>query len=147
MAEYDTTDKSPNGDVDLTSISAILGVIAGAFRTSRKPANSIPPPLLLVGSKMRPGMSARNLAARQISRRQENGEQMGDVFNDGPNRVAQGIVSDAEETVSMIQTESKVDVIINPGAIQVTSTGSAGPIPVVTQGANILYVSGSGGVS
>lgn len=147
MADCKPTEKSPNGNVDLSSLSSILAVILGAFRLARKPANSIPPPLLLVGSKLRPGMSARNLAARQIARREENGEQMGDVFADGPNRAAQGVLSDAEETVAMIQTESKVDVIIDPGAIQITSTGTAGPIPVVAQGSNILFVSGSGGVS
>ena len=46
----------------------------------------------------------------------------------------------------VIQTEAKVDVAINPGAVQVTGTGFAGPVPVVIQGTNTLFVTGGGGV-
>tara|TARA_R100001015_G_C4628612_1_gene188839 strand:- start:1333 stop:1779 length:447 start_codon:yes stop_codon:yes gene_type:complete len=147
MSDCKPSEKSPTGDVDLTSISSILNVILGLFSMAQKPARRIPPPLLLLGKNLRPGMSARNLAARTIARLEsEAGLPMGDVFSDGPNREALKVKMMSEELVSMIQTEAKVDVAIDPGAIQITAAGTAGPIPVVVQGANTLFVTGGGGV-
>lgn len=148
MSDCKPSEKSPTGDVDLTSISSILNVILGLFNSFQKPARRIPPPLLLLGKNLRPGMSARNLAARTIARLEsEAGLPMGNVFSDGPNREALKVKLMSEEMVSMIQTEAKVDVAINPGAIQVTAAGTAGPFPAVVQGANTLFVTGGGGVS
>lgn len=148
MSNCNPKDKSIIDKPDLSSISSILNIISGAFKFLQIPAQQIPPPLLLVGKNSRPGMSARNLAARMIVRYEsEAGVSMGNVFADGDNKEAIKVLIMAEEIVSMIQTEAKVDVLIDPGAINVTVTGSAGPIPVVGQGANILYAVGGGGVT
>jgi len=147
MAECKPTEKSATKEVDLTSISNILDVLLGAFNVLQKPAQSIPPPLMLLGKSLRPGMSARNLAARTISRLEsETGVSMGNVFQDGPNVKAAMVTTMASEMVTMLQTETKTQVVIDPGAIQITAAGTAGPIPVVVQGANTLYASGSGGI-
>tara|TARA_B100000497_G_C7428250_1_gene267871 strand:- start:136 stop:582 length:447 start_codon:yes stop_codon:yes gene_type:complete len=147
MSDCKPSEKSPTGDVNLTSITSMLNVILGLFSMFQKPARRLPPTLLLLGKNLRPGMSARNLAARTISRLEaEAGLPMGDVFSDGPNREALKVKLMSEEMVSMIQTEAKVDVAIDPGAIQITAAGTAGPIPVVVQGANTLFVTGGGGV-
>lgn len=147
MANKDSSEKTPTEEVDLTSISSILNVLAASFNVIQKPAKIIPPPLLLIGKRLRPGMSARNLAARTIARLEsEGGLPMGDVFSDGPNKEALKVKIMAEELITMIQTEAKVDIAIDPGAIQITAAGSAGPIPVVVQGSNILFVTGGGGV-
>lgn len=148
MAECKQTEKSNFAETDLTSISSILGIIAGVFNIMQKPARQIPPPLLLVGKNLRPGMSARNLAGRVISRLESDANiPMGDVFADGDNSEAKKVRVMAEEMVKMIQTEAKVDILIDPGAIQITAAGSAGPIPVIVQGANTLFAVGGGGVS
>jgi len=147
MADCRPTEKSFNNSKDLTSLSNIINTILGLFKIYQKPANAIPPPLLLIGKNLRPGMSARNLAASQISKREQNGEQMGDIFADGENKAAQGILSDAQEMVNMIQTQAKVDVAIDPGAILVTVAGTAGPFPVVGQGANVSITTAGGGIT
>lgn len=147
MNECKPTEKSNFENTDLSSISNILSMISSVFNIMDKPAEQIPPPLLLIGKNLRPGMSARNLAGRTISRvDSEANIPMGDVFLDGQNNQAKQIRIESEEIVDMIQTKAKVEIIIDPGAIQVTSTGSAGPIPVVTQGSNIKFVSGGGGI-
>lgn len=147
MSDCRPNEKSNFQDTDLSSLSNILKIIAGVFTMMKKPANQIPPQLLLVGKNFRPGMSARNLAGRVISRLEsEAGIPMGDVFADGSNSEAKKIRVMSEEMVKMLQTEAKVDVAIDPGAIQITATGSAGPIPVVVQGANTLFATGAGGV-
>jgi hypothetical protein len=147
MSECKPKEKSNVEETDLSSISNILNIVLGVFKLIQTPAKQIPPPLLLIGKNLRPGMSARNLAGRTIARLEsEAGIPMGNVFKDGTNSEAKKIKVMSEELVNMIQTEAKVDIAIDPGAIQVTSTGSAGPIPVITQGANTMFVTGAGGV-
>ena len=86
MAECNPTDKSPNEEVDLTSISRLLDVLLSAFTMLQTPAKRIPPALMLVGSRLRPGMSWRNAASRAIANFEaETGVSMGDVYSDGPN--------------------------------------------------------------
>ncbi len=148
MADCKTNEKSNFIDTDLTSISKILKIITKVLKYTGTPANVIPPPLLLIGKNLRPGMSARNLAARTISRLESDANiPMGNVFADGDNSEAKKVRVMSEEIVNMIQTEAKVDIAIDPGAIQITAAGSAGPIPVVVQGANTLFATGGGGVS
>ena len=122
MSDCRPTEKSFNNSKDSTSLTNIINSILGLFKTFQKPANAIPPP-------------------------EENGEQMGNVFADGVNKVAQGILSDAKEMVNMIQTQAKVDVAIDPGAILVTVAGTAGPFPVVGQGANVSITTAGGGIT
>lgn len=148
MSNCKQTEKSNFPETDLTSISSVLSIILGVFQKMRKPARQIPPPLLLIGKNLRPGMSARNLAGRVISRLESDANiPMGDVFADGDNSEAKKVRVMSEEIVKMIQTEAKVDILIDPGAIQITAAGSAGPVPVVVQGANTLFAVGGGGVS
>lgn len=147
MAECKQNEKSNFQETDLSSISSILTTILGVFKLIQKPAKQIPPALLLVGKNLRPGMSARNLAGRVISRLESDANiPMGNVFADGDNSEAKKVRVMSEEIVNMIQTEAKVDVAIDPGAIQITAAGSAGPIPVVVQGANTVFAVGAGGV-
>jgi len=147
MADCRSNDKSNFQETDLSSITKILKIISKVLKYTGKPPIPIPPPLLLIGKNLRPGMSARNLAARVISRLESDANiPMGDVFADGSNSEAKKVRVMSEEIVNMIQTEAKVDIAIDPGAIQITAAGSAGPIPVIVQGANTLFATGGGGV-
>ena len=129
----------------LNSITQVLKLLLTAFNIGQKPATSIPPFLLLAGAELKPGMSGRNLAANIISRMEsESGIPMGDVFADGPNAISEAMLISSQEQVSHIQQNAKVSTIIKPGAVQVTATGSAGPIPVVVQGTNISLTQTSG---
>ncbi len=131
--------------VNLSSISNVLKLILNAFNMVKRPANDIPPFLLLSGAKMKPGMSGRELAANTISRMEsEAGIPMGDIFDDGPNAITSAVLIAAQEQVSHIQQNAKITTVIDPGAIQVTATGSAGPIPVVVQGSNVTLGKGNG---
>jgi hypothetical protein len=147
MEECKATDKSGFEGLDLSSMSNILKILSNVFNLGSKPAQIIPPPLLLIGAKLRPGMSARNLSARVITKLEESGIPMDDaVFGGEPNAFANSIIVNSKETVNMLQTEAVVQNVTAPGAIQVTSTGTAAGIPVVVQGANILPVSSIGGL-
>jgi hypothetical protein len=145
MATAKSTQKSgPSSGTNLSSISSVLKLLLSAFSLPQKPATPIPPPLLLLADS-RPGMSGRNLAANIISRVDaEAGIPMGDVFADGPNRDAAALFIASQEKISHIQQNAKVSTIIKPGSVQITAIGTAGPIPVVVQGANTIPTPNSG---
>jgi hypothetical protein len=146
MKDCKSNEKSgPVTGSGLNSITQVLKILLSAFNIGQKPATSIPPFLLLAGAELKPGMSGRNLAANIISRMEsEAGIPMGDVFADGPNAVSEAMLIASQEQVSHIQQNAKVSTVIKPGAVQVTATGTAGPIPVVVQGANISLTETAG---
>ena len=146
MAANNPSEKTATDEVDATSISSILDVLLGVFFGFATPLNPLPTPVIMVGKRIRPGMSARNLTSRIVAALSEEGLQMGDVFSDGPNREAIKIKKTAEKIVEMIQTEALVDVAIDSGAIQITSFGSCPAGPVTAQGSNLLPVGGGGGI-
>jgi len=130
---------------NVSSISSVLSILSTVFKLQSTPVTSIPPPLLMVGAKLRPGLSARNIASRIISRQSEAGAPYGDIFSEDGN------ISEAMETIRIqeiinaILTESKVEITLPPGAVQTTSLGVGNyGAPVTSTGMNINIVSGDG---
>jgi len=129
---------------DLGSISGILNIILSAFNRPKKPVTPLPPPLLLFGANLRPGVTASEIAARIISRQSEAGLVVGDVFGDGPNTAEAMELIRIEEIINSILTESKVDVVIPPGVpVTTIGVGNLGA-PVISQGATTNIAVGSG---
>jgi hypothetical protein len=142
-----TQKAGPKSGFNLGSISNILKLIIAAFNIPQQPAPPIPPQLILVGARLRPGLSAKQLASRIISRQSEAGLIVGDAFADGPNTTEAMEVIRAEEIINMIVTESRVDCVIDPGILVTTvGVGNLG-IPVVSQGATTNMGQGVGVIS
>lgn len=141
MATCDSNSSSISGG---GSMSGVIAALAAAFSIPRKPLSPLPPQLLLVGAKLRPGLSPRNIASRIISRQSEAGAPVGDIFSENSNIMESMIAIQIEEIVSAIQLDAKVEVVVPPG-VQVTTVG-AGNLggPVVSQGATTNIASGSG---
>lgn len=139
MTDFKSTQKQNVGNnTDLSSISGVLKILNTAFNLPQKPATPIPPFLLLIGARSRPGMSGRNLAANVISDLENKaGLVMGNIFADGDNRDALAERVRWENAVSHIQTNAKVSCVLEPASVQVLVTGTAGPFPVVAQGGNV----------
>jgi hypothetical protein len=128
----------------LGSISGVLNIILSAFSIPDEPVAPLPPPLIMVGAKLRPGVSAQAVASRIISRQSEAGRQVGDVFADGPNNEEAMELIRIEEIINAVLTEAKVDVVIPPG-ISVTTIGVGNlGAPVVSQGATTTMGIGDG---
>jgi len=146
MSDCKTTQKSgPVNKKSLTSISQVLKLLLGAFSLMQKPAQTIPPFLLLAGAEMRPGMSGRDLAANVISRMESDaGIPMGDIFGDGPNAISSAMLIQAQEQISHIQTKAKVTSVIKPGSVQITAVGGNAGGPIVVQGSNVSLTQNSG---
>ena len=126
------------------SLSSVLKIILSVFSIPEEPVSALPPPLIIAGGKLRPGLSAKAIAARIISRQSESGRQVGDVFTDGPNVEETMEVIRVEEIINALLTESVVNVAISPGiSVSTVGVGNLGA-PVVSQGYTTSIASGDG---
>lgn len=107
-----------------SSIGNILKILQSIFGLMKLPADIIPPPLLLIGAKIRPGLSARDMAARVISRFSESDAVSGEIFQEGNNVMTSLMVITMEEIVNAIQTEAKITTIIEPGSMIINASGA-----------------------
>ena len=134
-------------NINLSNIFDVINILKTFSKPTfgAEPPTPIPPPLLLVGAKLRPGMSARNLTQNLIERIERKGIPMNsDVFGGDDNLFAVAINMLAEEMLDEIRLNSKVDVVIPPGTIQITAVGGNAGGPIVVQGANTTITSGDG---
>jgi hypothetical protein len=129
---------------DSSSISSILSILSAAFSIPRKPLSNLPPQLLVIGAKLRPGLSPRDITSRIIARQSEAGAPFGDIFSDS-NNIAETMENiRVEEIVSAFQLEAKIEIVIPPG-VQVTTTGVGNMGgPVISQGMTTNIASGNG---
>jgi len=144
MNHVNINKKNDASGFNINSISGVLNVILTAFNIPAEPVTPLPPPLILVGAKLRPGLSASAIAARVITRQSEAGLPVGDVFADGPNTTEALLSITIEEIVNAILTEAKVEVVIPPGvSILTIGIGNLGA-PIITQGASTSAGIGDG---
>ncbi len=135
--------------VDLTSIASIVKMLKtlGKSNFGSEPPLKVPPPLVLVGGKLKPGMSARNLAAKTISKLEQQGIPMtDDIFGGEQNLFSLSILTMSEEIISELHTNARVDSAIAPGSIQITAVGGNAGGPVVVQGGNTSITMVNGGL-
>jgi len=135
---------STGDNVNLSSISSVINVILSAFKIPKKPVTPLPPPLIMIGANLRPGVTASSIAARIISRQSEAGLVVGDVFADGDNSAEAMELIRIEEIINAILTEAKIEVVIPPGvSVSTLGVGNLGG-PVFSQGATTTPAVGSG---
>ena len=128
----------------LDSITGVLDVLLSAFSIPEEPIEALPPPLIMVGAKLRPGLSARTIAARIITRQSEAGLVAGDVFADGDNTSEYMEIIRIEEIIDALLNDSVVNVVIDPGvSVMSTGVGNLGA-PVVSFGMTTTMGIGNG---
>lgn len=85
-------------------------------------------------AKTRPGLNAEILTASIISRFEEAGIPTGPLIGGAPNVMEALIKIIVEEFITAIQTDMRVDIATDPGAV-VTANGANGGGPLVAVGA------------
>ena len=146
MSDVNTSKKSDIAldNVNLSSISSIIDIIISAFKIPKEPVTPLPPPLILAGANLRPGITSSSIAARVISRQSEAGMVVGDVFADGPNTSEAMELIRIEEIVNALLTEAKIEIVIPPGiGVTTVGVGNLG-LPVISQGTTTSPAVGSG---
>lgn len=128
----------------LDSISGVLDVLLSAFSIPEEPIEPLPPPLIMVGARLRPGLSAKTIAARIITRQSEAGLVAGDVFADGDNTSEYMEIIRIEEIIDALLNDSVVNVVVDPGvSVMTTGVGNLGA-PVVSFGMTTTMGIGNG---
>jgi hypothetical protein len=139
-----TEKKDENVDTGfLDSIDGLLDTILAAFTIPEEPLQPLPPPLILVGGKLRPGISTASVVSNVIARQSEAGLPVGDVFADGPNTNELMIKIIVEEVVNTLLNDCVVNVVIDPG-IAVYASGANGGGPMISLGHTTTYGTGNG---
>lgn len=129
---------------DLNTISGIINLILTAFIIPEPPIAPLPPPLLVAGATLRPGLSAKEIAANIISRQSKSGRQVGNIFVDGENVEEAMELIRIEEIIDALLNKSVVNVAIAPGvSVMTVGPGNLG-FPVVGQGFTTTIASGNG---
>jgi hypothetical protein len=127
-----------------SSISSVIAILKAAFSIPRKPLSKLPPQLLMVGAKLRPGLSPRTITSRIIARQSEAGAPSGDIFSESNNVMESMELIRVEELVSAMQLDAKIEIAIPPGVqVATTGVGNMGG-PVISQGVTSNIASGSG---
>jgi hypothetical protein len=146
MSDVNTEKKSEfsTDNLNFSSINSVLNLILAAFKIPKPPITPLPPPLLLTGGQLRPGVTSTEIASRIISRQSESGAVVGDVFADGNNIAEAMELIRIEEIMNSLLTEGKIEVIIPPGIpVSTMGIGNLGA-PVVSFGNTTSFASGWG---
>lgn len=144
MAKQSTEKNNSNNASSFSSIGTVLKAISAAFSSMKEPATTLPPPLILTGGSIRPGLSARDIAARVISRRSEAGLPSGDIFPNHPNTDELMARIITEEIISALLTEAVVQVAVYPGqTVNGSGIGNLGA-PIAVMGATTSIGIGKG---
>jgi hypothetical protein len=133
----------PSSGFNFSSISGVLNLISAAFQAPEPPIEPLPPPLIMVGAKLRPGLSPQAIAADIISKQSNSGRVVGNVFADGPNVEETMELIRVQEIINAILTKAKIEVVIPPG-VSVTAVGGNAGGPVVCQGVTTSMGIGDG---
>lgn len=140
----DKKSETTTDNIDFGSINSIIAAILAAFSIPDEPVTKLPPPTLVVGANLRPGLSTSDIASRIISRQSEAGLVVGNVFEDGDNTAERMELIRIEEIINALQTEGKIEIAIAPGVgVQAIGIGNLGA-PVVVQGFTTTIASGVG---
>ena len=143
MADSDKQDENILNSA-LDSLDGLLDTILSAFAIPDEPVTPLPPPLILVGSALRPGLSTEKILSKIISRQSEAGLPVGDVFADGPNTSEAMLLIIIDEIINALLNDSVVNVVIPLGvAVSTVGVGNLGA-PVLSQGATTSLGIGNG---
>jgi hypothetical protein len=126
------------------SIESICNSISSVLEKARAPIATIPAILLICSAIKRPGLSAMMIASRIIKRQSEAGAPFG-AAADGSANVAEAMERiRVEEMVNALKMESRVQIGMPIGGVQIMATGANSGGPVVVNGFNINMPHGDG---
>ena len=131
---------------DSSGVMGIFSTISSLLKNSFKPPKklkTIPPGLILTGTKFRTGLSPIDIASKIIERKKEVGIGIGPLPSGVKNVDLQMEVIRIEEIVNALTTEAVIEIEIPPGIKLTASGGNAGG-PILVVGATIDLVKAKG---
>lgn len=127
------------------SISSIVQNIFSFIQNKMSiPLIPVPAIMLICSTIKRPGLSPMLIASRIITRQQDFGAPVGVNIDGSPNMMNQLFYVIADEIVTALKMEGKVEVAIPPGGITTIGTGANAGGPVIVTSNNVTPISGNG---
>ena len=127
----------------MANLADILAPLMKVFEGLRTPAPVIPPPTILLGAPLRPGLSASLIASKIIARQAEAGAPAG-VLPSGNENIAELMeIIRIEEIINALLTDARIDIAI-PMGIPVQALGGNAGGPVTAIGATTGIGTGTG---
>lgn len=127
------------------SISSIVQNISSFIQNKMSiPLIPVPAIMLICSTIKRPGLSPMLIASRIITRQQDFGAPVGANIDGSPNMMNQLFYVIADEIVTSLKMEGKVEVAIPPGGITTIGTGANAGGPVIVTSNNVTPISGNG---
>jgi hypothetical protein len=127
----------------MNNLKAIFDLISALLKTGLSSAPIIPPPLILTGGPLRPGMNARMITTRIISRKSEAGAPVGPLPSGAESVDEKMERIRIEEIINSLLSEARITIVIPPGT-PITSIGANAGGPVVSQGLTTNFTQGYG---
>jgi hypothetical protein len=127
----------------MNNLKAIFKLIAALLKTGLSTAPTIPPPLILTGGPLRPGMNSRMITTRIISRKSEAGAPVGPLPSGAESVDEKMERIRIEEIINALLSEARITIVIPPGT-PITSVGANAGGPVVSQGITTNFTQGYG---
>lgn len=128
----------------------IEGIIKGLetlIESVKSPFPPFPSALLAITTPFRSGLSAKSIASEIITNQTKAGAPFGPM-PDGSKNIAEAMeVIRIESIVKALHEDSKIQITIPPGGIEVVTYGTNEGGPMVARGTNILPVYGTGVIS
>lgn len=126
------------------SINGISSILRNIFKLAKPKLPEVPPFLLVAGAKLRPGLSAKTIAANIIKRQSEANAHSGKMADGSDNIMEKMYVIIVEEIINAIVYNARVDIAMDVGSIKITAQGTNAGGPMLTQGTNLMPASGCG---
>ncbi len=119
------------GEINFKSARSVLNGLLSLFRVPNTRTQTLPP-VLILATEARPGLSPTAIASRIVQRKSEAGIPVGPLEGGevAPDEIMERIR--VEEIVKALTSEARVNVAMRPGTIiQGTGANAGGPVQVV----------------
>ena len=124
-------------------ILQILSSISAMFNKTRVPAAQIPPMLMAVGGTQRPGLSTIVSVGNIVKALNKHGIPTSNGEDGSENKTVAFVIAIVEEIYRALHKDANTQIALQPGSINIISSGSNAGGPMISQGININFANGT----
>lgn len=123
--------------------TSITSPIKALFSKVRGPALQIPPMLMALGGPQRPGLSTVVSVGNIVKAMNKHGIPTGPAEDGDENKSLVVIIAIVEEIYRALHQDANAQIAIQPGAINVITSGENSGGPMISQGINTNFATGT----
>ena len=122
----------------------IANTVEKQFTSTRSAAPTLPPMLIAVGAPQREGLSTQISVGNIVSALEKHGIPTDAAGDGSENKIVAVVIAVVEEIYRAMHEDANMQMSLLPGAVSVITTGANEGGPMIAQGTNLNFVSGSG---